>query len=306
MHHLGSFYGRALVLSFGLLAPAAHAEDPFVLVSTQGSIYKFDLEGNSLGVAVDASEFGMNQPQHMAIGPDGHLYVAQWQGGIEVYDLETGSHVRTVARQGVGGATNNAHLTIRGDTLMVGSFGSDRVLQYDLSDNDRQIEDFAPPGTNLVDPHGMSFLDNGDVLVMTLDRVSRYSAEGDFLGVFSFTGIAQGTDSEVYGDRLIVSNFNGPTQQFDLATGQSLGLFNLDGRGAGGDGVAVMPDGSVLLAFNTTGIVRRYDASGNLIGGFANRLELESSGPNGILVVPAPGALTPVACLLLAAARRRR
>ena len=291
--------------ALSLTTTPARAEEPYLLVSTDSSIWKFDLAGNSLGRLVEANAPGLEQPQHMAVDDNGNLYVVNWRGGIEVFSLADGSHLRTVNT----GAelANGAHVVIRDNRLIVGSFGTDRILQYDLSDNDRLLDDFiSSGGRNFQDPHGITWLENGEMLIAFRNQVGRYSADGQFLETFNNTGIVQGTDMEILGSDLLVSNFNGPTQRYDLATGASLGIFNEDGRGSGGDGIHVMTDNSVLLAFNQSQSIRWYDEAGNFLGLFANRMELEQERPNGLLLIPSPGGLAVLTLGGVWCTRRRR
>ncbi|MFT5423194.1 MAG: WD40 repeat protein [Phycisphaerales bacterium] len=230
-----------------------------MLVSTDSSIYKFDLEKNSLGRLVSPGDPGNAGPQHMSIGSDGNLYVANFRGGLQVYDLQTGDHVRTI--QTGPELVQAAFMTIRDDVLIVSTFGTDRVLRYDLNNNDTLMSDLLPKA-NVRNPHHILWLDNGEILASMGTQVSRFAADGTYLGAFTIQNIATATSNIIVGDSLVVNNFGGSTQRYNLATGAYLGEFNLDGKG---DGAITLADGSVLLAYNTSQFVRWYDADGNFI-----------------------------------------
>lgn len=286
-------------------AAAAPPPEPYVLVSTDASIYKFDLQGNSLGRLIEPGDPGEAAPQHMAVGSDGNLYVANFRGGLQVYDLQTGDHVRTV-RTGRE-LVNAAYMTIRDDVLIVSTFGTDRVLRYDLNNNDALLPDLFP-AANVRDPHHILWLDNGEMLASMGTQVSRFAADGSYLGAFTTENISTATSKVILGDSLIVNNFGGTTQRYDLATGAYQGVFNLDQKGdEGGDGVITLPDGTVILAFNTSKTVRWYDADGNFLKVFGSKAEMNFEGPNGILyVVPAAPTAGLMGMGLLLVSRRRR
>jgi len=239
----------------------------------------------------------------MAIGGDGNLYVANYYSHkVEVFGLD-GTHVRTVN----SGAEmlNPAWMTIQGDTLIVSSSESDRVLRYDLSDNDRLLDDLVTPYDGFDGPHGIHWKDNGEMLVSTNNGIDRFAADGSYIDRFASEGLVRPTGILDAGDRYIVGDYSGRATQIDKVSGESLGL--LDETGAGSDGVFRLPTGEILVAFNLSKQVRWYSADGSPLGNFASRSELKYEGPNAILMVPSPqsGAVLLGGAMLMGRRRRR-
>jgi len=305
---------RAISLKAALalcLVSAAHAaaQGPFVLVSDQLAIRKYSVEGVYLGDFLAADSPYAQQPQHMDIGPDGNLYMANYGGGVEVFSLQ-GEHVRTV--QTGSELRQPAFLTFHNDTLVVSSLGTRRVLQYDTLDNDALLPDLVTLPSNLRAPHTVLFRDNGEMLVTVTgnpQQLARFDADGNYLDAFATDAMRRpvqiaATDD---GERLLVSNFNpgGGIETFDAETGEHLGAFATDSQQRS-DGIHLLPDGSVLVAYHFAQTISRYAQDGTPLGVFADASE-SLDRPNGIFyVVPAPGAAGTLALGLGSLAGRRR
>lgn len=297
----------AAVVLLGVLAPARAGVEPFVLVSTNTEIHKFSLTGQSLGVWVPGSSEHLAMPQHMAMGPDGNIYVANFGGGVEVFDV-SGAHVRSLPD--VPGMTQPAWLGFRGDTLLVSAIGSARVLAFDVLQGDAQLPDpFTIPG-ELSRPHAILFDEDEALVSLFPGTVARFGADGQHVENFLTTSLVRPLTILRSADesRLIVSDFNGRVQSFDAQTGEHLGRFTSDVGGAGSDGMTYLPNGNVLIAFFSSRFVKEYTPDGDLVGIWGDA-SWATQGPNDVFVVlPAPAgvaALAPLAGILLARRRRR-
>lgn len=158
-----------------------------VLISNlnNGRITKFDATSGAY-----KGEFatGIGAPTRMRLGPDGLLYVLQWQGNGKVwrYTLQ-GSFVDEFTSAGVV-----ASIGLDWDTagnLYVSSYTGKYVRKFSPDGND--LGNFI--STNLSGPTNIWFEDNGDLLVMDYNgsSVKRFDSEGRYKGVF-ISGLPQG------------------------------------------------------------------------------------------------------------------
>jgi outer membrane protein assembly factor BamB len=298
---------RALAaLAIAALTTSPTRAEPFVLVSDNNAIHRFSLSGERLSTF--ATYTGPNRnPQHMAVGPDNHIYVADFFGSIDVYTME-GALVRTM---NTGPELDQpAFLTFLDDALVVSSLNTNRVLRYDVSNNDTRLEDLVTPTPELTRPHSIHVTAAGDYLIASsTNTIERFSSAGEHLGTFADQNLARPLTilSADNGNTILVTNFQGPVSEFDAHTGEYLGRFTSDSPAPNPatDGAATLPDGSILIASHYQRTIRRYTQEGTLIDTFADPSEIFR--PNGILVVvPTPATITFLAPLTLFAAHRRR
>lgn len=292
-----------------LFAAQAAAQGPFVLISDQQAIRKYSVDGEYLGDFLAPDSPWSQQPQHMDIGPDGNLYVANYVGGVEIFSLN-GQHIRSV--QTGDELRNPAFLTFHNDNLVVSTIGTHRVLQYDVMHDDATLPDLVSLPSNLRSPHTVLFRDNGEMLVTvggSPQQLARFDSDGNYIDAFATDAMRRPlqivpTDD---GSRLLVSNFNrgGGIETYDAQTGDYLGAFAIDSQKRS-DGIHMLPDGSVLVAYHFAQTVSRYAQDGTPLGVFADASE-SLDRPNGIYyVVPAPGTAAALLLGLVPAIRHRR
>ncbi|NND43811.1 MAG: hypothetical protein HKN58_00710 [Xanthomonadales bacterium] len=165
---------------------------------------------------------GIGQPTRMEIGPDGLLYVLQWQGNGRVwrYDLDgqfIDEFTSIGVNQSIGMDWDNA------GNLYVASFGGASVRKFDTDGNDLGLFINA----NLQGPTNIRFESNGDLLVLDWsgNSVKRFDASGNYLGVFmSGLGQAEGIEVLPNGNYIIGNGVTSSMKEFD-ASGQYVGEF---------------------------------------------------------------------------------
>ncbi len=173
-----------------------------VLISnlSSGRINRHDA---SSGAFIETFANVVNGPTRMKIGPDGLIYVLQWNNNAPVlrYELD-GTFVDNFTSLGVNQAigldwdSNN--------NLYVSSYNGAFVRRFDT--NGDEIGFFI--NTDLVGPTNIWFDDNGDLLVNDFDggNVRRFDSDGNFLNDF-ILGILmpEGVDFYPNGDIIIGS-----------------------------------------------------------------------------------------------------
>ena len=155
---------------------------------------------------------GLGGPTRMAFGPDGKLYVAQWNGTLPVLRFERdgtplGAFTSTGVTRAIGLAWDSDGV------LYVSSYQGDFVQAFDTDGSDLGF--FI--SSNLVGPTNLWFDDNGDLLVSDYDggAIKRFGADGSFKGNF-ITGLGQpeGIAMLPGGDLLIGNGINGSVKRY--------------------------------------------------------------------------------------------
>lgn len=211
-----------------------------VLISNlnSGNITKYNA---STGAYLGNFATGLAGPTRMKIGPDGKLYVLQWNATtnkIKRYDLN-GTILGDFTSVGVASA-----IGIDWDSqgnLYVSSYYDDLVRKFDSNGNDLGL--FI--SENLVGPTNIWFDDSGDLLVSDYDggSIKRFSSTGTYKGVFiSGLGKSEGILTLPNGDILIG---NGQTSSVKKYTSSGQFIKDVISAGSGGlitpNAIAVNP-----------------------------------------------------------------
>ena len=157
-----------------------------VLISNlnSGRITKYDLDS---GAYLGDFALVAGGPTRMKFGPDGLLYVLQWQGNGNVLRFNrNGTFVDTFTSVGV-----NQSIGMdwdQNDNLYVSSFGDAHIRKYDSNGQDMGL--FIT--SSLSGPTNIYVMANGNLLVndWTAGVVQRFSESGQFLNSF-ITGVGQ-------------------------------------------------------------------------------------------------------------------
>lgn len=158
-----------------------------VLISNlnTGRISRFNA---TTGAFIGEFATGLGGPTRMKIGPDGLLYVLQWQGNGKVrrYNLD-GSLVDDFTAIGV--------------QTSIGLDWDDAGNLYVSSYNGKYVRKFSPTGadlgnfvsTSLAGPTNIWFAENGELMVVdyNANSVKRFDSQGNFIGIL-LSGLPQG------------------------------------------------------------------------------------------------------------------
>ncbi len=167
-------------------------DDGSVLISnlSTGIINKHD---QTTGDLISAFATGIGGPTRMKIGPDGLLYVLQWQGDGKVkrYQLD-GTFVDDFTASGV---TRSIGLDWDADgNLYVASFNGATVRKFDTSGADLGV---FVTSANLQGPTNIWFDDDGNLIVNDYSGgvIAKFDQNGDFVenlvtGLIQVEGIA--------------------------------------------------------------------------------------------------------------------
>jgi hypothetical protein len=208
-----------------------------VLISNlnSGNINRHDAE---TGAFINTFAGGINGPTRMKIGPDGLIYVLQWNNNAPVRRYQTnGTFVDNFTSQGVNQAIG-LDWDAAGD-LYVSSFNGTFVRRFGPDGSDKGL--FVD--TNLVGPTNIWFGENGDLFVIDYSggAVRRYDSNGNFILDF-ILGLVnpEGVDFFPNGDILIGNGGNGSVRQY-TSNGTLLG-----DRIAPGSGGLMTPNAVVV------------------------------------------------------------
>jgi hypothetical protein len=212
---------------------------------------------------------GLQDPNRMAFGPDGSLYVSD-ATGILRYNGQTGAFLDTFIPAGTGGLDHPSGLVFGSDGyLYVGSATSGTILRYD-GGTGAFVDAFVPAGSGgLQGSNGLTFGPDGNLYVASpsTNSVLRYDGlTGTFLDEFVPAGdngldgpgdLAFGPDGNLY-----VSSANtNCVLRYDGHNGVLLDMFVPAGSGglAQPGGIAFAPDGNLYVASQGSHSILRYN-----------------------------------------------
>lgn len=250
---------------------------------------------------------GLVDPEGIAFGPDGNLYVSSRSDQVLRYDGRTSAFRGVFA--GGNGMADPAGIAFGGpvNDLFVGAgvpdsgVGGNKILRFDGATGAFKAVVDPANAAGLNDPEGLRFGPDGLLYVLSSDagEVLRYNpATNAFVDKFvphaasgnllDPTNLVFGAD----GDLLVSSAETSEVKRYDGATGGFKG--NFIAAGAGGlneaEGLAVGPGGQLLVASELGNAVLEYDGQ---TGAFLGELVRANSGgvaePTFMTVGPAAG-----------------
>lgn len=137
--------------------------------------------GQTGAVFVANGSGGLSNPNGLAFGPDGNLYVANtWLDSVNRYDGASGAFLNTFVTPGSGGLDITSILSFGNDGYFyVTSQGTNAVLRYD-GVSGAFVDAVIPSGSGgLAGAPGLAFDGDGNIYVASGSQVLRYGKTSD-------------------------------------------------------------------------------------------------------------------------------
>ncbi len=291
------------------LVSQALAQDLLVSSRFSDNVLRFD-SGTGAFVGVFAEGNGMENPNGIAYGPDGNLYVGLGDvGRVMRVDGQSGAYIDDFIDPGAGGLVGSRAITFGpGGDLYVASGATDQILRYDGLSGD--FVGVAAEGFD--GPVGLTFGPDGNLFVGAAlsNEILEFDADGTLQQTYNEPGFRNATGVLIGDDGLLYAamSVTNAVLRFDRSTGDLHDVF----VAPGGElsipiGMTFLPDGDLLVgSFADDGVIRYDGQTGEELGFF---IEPGLGGLNGthnfaFMPVPAPGSMLVFG--VLAVSRRRR
>lgn len=269
--------------------PARAAQrDLFVSSRNTHSVKRYDGQtGVYLGDFVKPGAGGLNAPQEVLFGFDGHLLVSgRGNRHILKFDRDDGKFLGNFT-SGYD-LDNPTKMTLGPDSLIyISQWGQikKKVARFKFSTG-MFVDEFTE--TDLNQGSGHAWDADGNLYVASFGSadVRKFDTEGKFLGIFTEAGRLRGAVNlwfGEHGDLFVVDWTLGSVLRFDGHTGRFKSNFVTGMQNT--EGFALGPDSTVFLCDWSRNTINRYDHSGRLLGIFANSGDMRA--PNSVAFSPA-------------------
>jgi len=258
------------------------ANDLLVSSRFSDNVLRYDgVTGQSKGVF--ASGNGLDNPNGIAIGPDGNLYVGLGDvGRVMVFDGRTGAFLRDFVTPATSGglAGCRAIAFLPGGDLLVTSGATSQILRYEATTG--AAKGVFASGDGMSGPVGLTVGPDGTVYVGAAlsNAVYVYDRNGALLRILQSPAgqsNATGVLLDRRGQLLVAESVTNTVQRLDPVTGAAT-VFASGGGLAVPIGLTFLPGGDLLVgSFNNDKVVR-YDGTtgapeGDFIVGGAGGLD---------------------------------
>ena len=280
--------------------PSAQAKPFRALLVSSGendSVLLYDAKKGKF-IETFASGGGLDDPEGLAFGPDGHLYVTSRSNAVLRYDGKTGAFIDIFASG--GGLEDPAGLVFGADgNLYVSSGETDEVLRFDGVTGASSISS-SRQAAALDSPEGLVFGPDGHLYVNSehTSQVLRYDgATGAFIDVFASGGgldtpldLLFGPDGNLY----VTSEGTDEVLRYDGTTGAFIDVFASGGGIDEPEGLGFGPDGNLYVVSEGTDEVFCYDGgTGAFIDSSSRKAAAGSGSPRSCCLCQSDGAGDP-------------
>lgn len=305
------FAAAFLAWLVGLQACLAEAGDLLVSSRFSNNVLRYDRHTGAFK-GVFASGNGLANPNGIAYGPDGNLYVGLGDTGrIMKFQGQTGSYLGDFVNSDVAGFSGCRAIAFGPDgNLYVAGANINSVLRFDGATG--AFQDVFAWGNGMNGTVGLTFASNGDLYVGAAisNAAYRFNSQGQFIRTYGGGALSNVTgvlfDSQ---NRLLTAySVSNRIQRYNL-NGTSAGSFAVTGSLNTPIGMILDPDGNLLVGSFGTDSVLKYDA---MTGAFLGTLVTSGSGGLdgthnfAFMQVPGPGGVAIGLVALNLHLRRRR
>jgi streptogramin lyase len=288
----------------------AHAASDRVIV---GTAFDQQLRAYSMtGALVGQGVYGGSCAQDMALGPDGALWVADFNYGLRRHDVTTLALLSVVAPPHSASLSTARGLIFlpNGKLIVSSQNGNGGDLRMFNSSTGAYLGIFAN-SSHFDVPRGLALGPDGNLYVADgyAKEVEKFSQNGTYLGSIYDSSLRYAMDVAFGpdGSLLVADIWNDGAQdrivRYNPITGALLGTLIGPGGIDAPYNIAMGPDGALWEADLFTDHIKRFNVTtGAFLGDFAT----VSGGPTSFVFVPEPaGFVVVAACAAILATRRR-
>jgi DNA-binding beta-propeller fold protein YncE/tetratricopeptide (TPR) repeat protein len=253
------------------VAAAASENRLYVVDAKKRSLLIFDDDGKLLKAAGGSGAGALRDPRGVAVGPNGKVFVADSGADrVLIYDRD-GGFLSAFGEKGseAGRLRSPESVAVGADgRIYVADTGNDRVqvfteqgiLLCQIGSSGKLPGQLRGPTRVAVDPSDSVYvLDRGN------DRIQKFDADARYLRELPLNGNDMAVDA--YGFLYVLDGRNGKVIE-ESPDGQEIGKFGSYGTGLGqmkkAEGVAVTPDGAVIVLDTGNSRVHRVDLTDKL------------------------------------------
>ncbi|MEO6324303.1 MAG: NHL repeat-containing protein, partial [Thermoanaerobaculia bacterium] len=298
----------ALLVLLWSISPRGDAGDFLVSSRFSNAVLRFDGTTGQFK-SVFTSGNGLANPNGIAIGPDGNVYVGLGDVGVvRRFDARTGAPLATLVHDDPltpvdeSGGLRGCRAIVFGPDgdLYVDAGSIDKVLRYDGRTG--AFKGIAAEGNGMRGPVGLTFGPDGNLYVGAAisSGIYVFGPTGAFIRRLScgdaVTGVVFGPDGFLYG----ASSVANVVRKYDPSSGQCLGEFAAGGGLSIPIGVGVSPDGNLLVgSFSTNSVIKYSFATGQPLGTFVAAGAGGLEGTHNFLFLPPDEAARKVVPIVL-------
>lgn len=284
------------LLSCALASSCIAAGDLLVSSRFSNNVLRYDrLTGAFKGVF--ASGNGLANPNGIAYGPDGNLYVGLGDTGrIMKFEGQTGAYLGDFVNSDIAGFSGCRAITFGPDgNLYVAGANINSVLRFNGTTG--ALVDVFASGNGMNGTVGLTFGPGGDLYVGAAlsNAVYRFNSQGQFIRTYGGGSLSSATgvlfDSQ---NRLLTAySVSNRIQRYNL-NGTAAGSFAVTAALNTPIGMIMDPDGNLLVGSFGTDSVLKYDP---VTGAFLGTLVMSGSGGLdgthnfAFMQIPAPGGV---------------